>query len=348
MSRTSEKPQRRRLQGITIADVAKRAGVSIMTVSRVINGEGRVSDETRLRISQIIREMNYAPSPAARGLASADVTRIGLLYTNPSGAYLSEFLIGVMDEISRTGDHLLLHRCDSSEAIESAVAKLAEEGVDGVVLPPPLCDSTEALDLLRRADKPVVAVATAREDDGVLAVRLDDYAAARTMTEYLLSLGHRKIAFVTGDAGQLAAQRRLAGFCDALKAAGLTPHAVATGDYSYRSGIDAAIALLAGADLPTAIFASNDDMASAVMSVAHRRGLDVPGDLSIVGFDDSLLATTSWPELTTIRQPIGEMARSAIELLLNHVRASRGGEAPPLASIQAEFSLIVRESAAPL
>ena len=348
MSRAPEKPQRRRLQGVTIADVAARAGVSIMTVSRVINGEGRVSDETRARIGEIIREMNYTPSPAARGLASAAVTRIGLLYTNPSGAYLSEFLIGVMDEISRTGDHLLLHRCDSPEAIETAVAKLTEEGVDGVVLPPPLCDSDRALDLLAKAGKPVVAVATAREDEGVLAVRLDDYAAARTMAEHLLALGHRKIAFVTGDAAQLAARRRLAGFRDALAAAGLAPHAVAEGDYSYRSGIEAAIGLLDASERPTAIFAANDDMASAVMSIAHRRGLDVPGDLSVVGFDDSLLATTSWPELTTSHQPIGEMARLAIELLLRHVRARRTGGEAGISSVQADYRLVVRESAAAL
>ncbi len=346
MSRAPEKPQRRRLQGVTIADVAARAGVSIMTVSRVINGEGRVSEDTRTRINAIIRELNYAPSPAARGLASAGVTRIGLLYTNPSGAYLSEFLIGVMDEISRTGDHLLLHRCDSPEAIEAAVARLVEEGVDGVVLPPPLCDSEQALALLGRVGKPVVAVATAREDEGVLAVRLDDYAAARAMTEHLLGLGHRRIAFVTGDASQLAAQRRLAGFRDALSAGGLEPHAVAQGDYSYRSGIDAAIALLDAPERPTAIFASNDDMASAAMSIAHRRGLDVPGDLSIVGFDDSLLATTSWPELTTIHQPIGEMARVAIELLLRHVRARRVGGEPGPVGVQADFRLVVRESSA--
>lgn len=348
MSRTPDKPQRRRLQGVTIADVAARAGVSIMTVSRVINGEGRVSEQTRSRIGEIIREMKYAPSAAARGLASAGVTRIGLLYTNPSGAYLSEFLIGVMDEISRTGDHLLLHRCDSPEAIETAVAKLVEEAVDGVVLPPPLCDSEQARTLLAKAGKPVVAVATARGGEDVLTVRLDDYAAASTMAEHLLDLGHRKIAFIAGDASQLAAQRRLAGFRDALAKAGVTPHAIAEGDYSYRSGIAAAIDLLDAADRPTAIFAANDDMASATMSIAHRRGLDVPRDLSIVGFDDSLLATTSWPELTTIRQPIGEMARMAIELLLRHVRARRmGGEAGPT-SVQADFSLIVRESSAAL
>lgn len=348
MTKAIERHRRRSTQSLTIADVARRAGVSTMSVSRVINGRGGVSAETRDRIQAVIREMNYSPSLAAQGLASAEAARIGLLYTAPSGAYLSGFLLGTLDEISRTGDSLVLHRCDTPDEVRLAVSKLLAEGVDGVVLPPPLCDSEEALELLAAAGKPVVAVATGREDDRSLSVRVDDYGAARAMTEYLLSLGHRRVGFIAGDIAQAAASQRFRGFSDVLRERGLEPVVVEQGDYSYRSGIEAATRIFDLAEPPTGIFASNDDMASAAVSVAHRRGLDVPRDVSIVGFDDSLLAATTWPELTTVHQPIGDMARAAMELLLRQIRAERAGRAVDDRHVRLDYALVLRESAAAL
>jgi len=346
MSKASDRLPRRNTQAVTIGDVADRAGVSIMSISRVINGKGGVGEATRRRIEALIREMNYSPSPVAQGLASAVAARIAVLYTAPSGAYLSTFLIGMLDEISRSGDGLILRRCDTPEEVRQAIGKLLSDAVDGFVLPPPLCDSNLALELLAATGKPVVAVATGRDDDRSLTVRVDDYAGASAMTEYLLSLGHRRIGFIRGDVRQAAADLRLQGFKDVLDRAGLKPTVIEEGDYSYKSGIEAASRILDAPDPPSAIFASNDDMASAAMSIAHRRGLDVPGDITIVGFDDSLLATTSWPELTTVHQPIGEMARSAVELLLRHVRAERGGAVVEDRHIHLGCSLVVRESSA--
>ena len=347
MTKLVERLPRRNTQAVTIGDVARRAGVSTMSVSRVINGKGGVGEETRGRIQAVIREMNYSPSPAAQGLASAVAARIGLLYTAPSGAYLSAFLLGTLDEISRTGDSLVLQRCDTPGELKQAIDKLLTEAVDGVVLPPPLCDSAEALSLLAKAGKPVVAVATGRDDDRSLTVRVDDYAGACAMTEHLIALGHRRLGFIGGDEQQAAAGLRLQGFKDVMAKAGHKPVVIERGDYSYRSGIEAATRIFDAAAPPSAIFASNDDMASAAVSVAHRRGLDVPGDVTIVGFDDSLLAATTWPELTTVHQPIGEMARTAMELLLRHIRNERSGVSSPDRHTRLDYSLVIRDSDGP-
>jgi LacI family transcriptional regulator len=181
-----------------------------------------------------------------------------------------------------------------------------------------------------------------------LNVRIDDYAAAKEMTAYLLGLGHRRIALITGNLNHIAATERERGFRAAMAEAGLEdPEAVEQGNFTFRSGLDAAARLLEREVPPTAIFASNDDMAAAVISVAHRRGLNVPGDLTVVGFDDTSPATTVWPELTTIRQPVSAMAAAALELLLADLRHRRSGRGGLSQEIVLGHELIIRESSAP-
>jgi len=200
-------------------------------------------------------------------------------------------------------------------------------GADGVILPPPLCDSEEALSAVADADIPAVVVATGRPAKGLSAVSIDDFAAAHSMTRRLISLGHSQIGFIIGHPNQTASEQRYRGFVAGMQEAGLKPDPklVAQGYFTYRSGLDAAEKLLRGPKRPTAIFASNDDMAAATVAVAHRMGLDVPRDLTIAGFDDTPLATTVWPALTTVRQPIAEMAREAVKLLLEQIRRKRAG-----------------------
>jgi LacI family transcriptional regulator len=192
-----------------------------------------------------------------------------------------------------------------------------------------------------------VAVSSARPHERVSAVGIDDYRAAHDMTRHLLSLGHRRVGFIIGDRHQHCSERRKAGFNDAIRDAALDP-AVAMlmvqGDFSYRSGLDAAEVLLAAEPRPTAIFASNDDMAAATVAIAHRRGLEVPGDLTVVGFDDAPLATTIWPELTTVRQPITQMAGVAVDLLVRHIRARRAGEPLPCEHALMAYELVRRQS----
>src|SRR5690606_18463186 len=193
--------------------------------------------------------------------------------------------------------------------------------VAGVLLPPPLCESKGVVAELVAADVPVVALASARFGDDVSHVRIDDFRASREITEHLIALGHTRIGYIKGHPNQTAGARRYEGVQAALAAAGIAQGSglVQQGYFPYRSGLEAAEKLLSRKQPPTAIFASNDDMAAAVVSVAHRRGLDVPRDLSVVGYDDTSAATTVWPELTTVRQPIAAMAYSAMDILVRAI-----------------------------
>jgi LacI family transcriptional regulator, galactose operon repressor len=350
MREPQRKPRRRHRGVATIKDVARRAGVSPMTVSRVVNGSEYVSDATRRTVLRAVKDLGYSPNLAARSLASERGERLGLLYGNPSTAYLSEFLVGALDAASRHGVQLVLEKCEPTPvASRRAVRRLLAGGVVGVVLPPPLCESAAMRAELLAARLPLVTVAAGRPDTDTMCVRIDDYSAAREMTRYLLGLGHERLAFIKGHPNQSASEERWRGFSAALtEAAGARrgePPApmMEQGFFSFRSGLDAARKLLAAEPGPTAIFASNDDMAAAVVAEAHRRGLDVPRDLTVVGFDDTLIASTIWPELTTIQQPIARMAAEAIDMLVAAVRGA--SQAQPLQRL-IPHALIARQSAA--
>ena len=342
----TRKPTRRQSSAPTIADVARLAGVSPMTVSRVINGETNVRDTTREAVNAAIQQLNYAPNPAARSLAGAEQIRIGLLYSNPSAAYLSEFLVGGLEQASRADVQLVIEKCDVGPHEVEVARRLVASGVDGVILPPPLCDAADVIAALAESGTPVVAVASSQPADPVNAVSIDDYQAAFDMARHVARLGHRRIGFIIGNPNQSASLRRLEGYRAALDAAGLEADEalVQQGMFTYRSGLDAAERLLDLADVPTAIFASNDDMAAATVAAAHRRGLDVPGDLTVCGFDDTALATTIWPELTTIRQPIAEMSREAVDLLVRDIRARRNHRPEPRRHLLLDFELVRRQS----
>ncbi len=332
----------------TIADVASLAGVSPMTVSRVVNGEANVRPDTRDKVQAAIKQLNYLPNQAARRLAGSEPIRIGMLYIDPSAGYLNEFLIGLLNKASLRHVQLIVQRCDVTHGAEAApVAEMIANGIDGLILPPPFCDSQQLLKLVADTDTPAVVVSSGVPPATVCAVGIDDYQAAYEMTRHLLTLGHHHLGFIIGDAKQSSSTRRLAGFHAAMADAGLNieeEEVVAQGTFTYRSGLDAAEFLLSQERRPTAIFASNDDMAAATVAIAHRMGLDVPSDLTVVGFDDAPLATTIWPELTTVRQPIFDMAGSAVDLLVRHIRARRGGEALPSEHVLMDFELIRRQS----
>lgn len=345
------KPSRRRRGVTTIEDVARAAGVSAMTVSRVINRGKNVRESTRAAVLEAIERLNYSPNTAARSLAAGQATHIGLLYANPSAAYLAQFLIGALHAARSAGVHLVIESCESEDADEQAevTRRFATSDVEGVVLPPPLSESQPIIAELDAMGIPVVTVAkgSPREDD--LNVRIDDHAAAMEMTRHLLDLGHRKIGFIKGHPNHIASHDRFRGFCDALSEAGIDAEEAAAeqGYFSYRSGLSAGERLLARADRPTAIFACNDDMAAASISVAHRMGLVVPEDVSIVGFDDTALATSVWPELTTVKQPIAAMAEAALELLIADLRSRAGGSPRKFTERVLSHAMIIRESSGP-
>jgi LacI family transcriptional regulator len=331
----------------TITDVARMAGVSPMTVSRVVNGETKVRVETRERVTAAIAALNYLPNQAARGLAGALPVRVGLLYNEPSAGYLNEFLIGLLNKASLSHVQLTVRKCDATDSEERLTAEMIEQGVDGLMLLPPFCESDALLALMAQTQMPGVAVSRGIPPQQVCAVSIDDYQAAYEMTRHLLALGHQRLGFIIGNPRQTCSARRLAGFRAALTAAGLDlaeHEATAQGMFTYRSGLDAAERLLSRPHRPTAIFASNDEMAAATVAIAHRMGLDVPSDLTVVGFDDAPLATTIWPELTTVRQPIMEMAGAAVDLLVRHIRARRAGQVLGSEHVVKEFVLVRRQS----
>ena len=348
MTIRARKPRTTKRQGSapTISDVALLAGVSPMTVSRVINADTNVRETTREAVNVAIAQLNYAPNPAARSLAGAAQLRIALLYSNPSASYLSEFLVGSLDQAGRSDIQLIVEKCEIGDHDVEVAERLIRSGIDGVVLPPPLCDSQGVLDVLLGAKIPTVVVATGRAPEEAASVSIDDKQAAHAMTTHLLNLGHARIGFIIGNPNQTASAERLEGYRAALSAFGVAydETLVAQGLFTYRSGLDAAEQLMEAPSPPSAIFASNDDMAAATVAVAHRRGLDVPGDLTVCGFDDSALATTIWPELTTIHQPIADMSRAAVELLVGIVRAARTGKSESARHMLLDYTLIRRQS----
>lgn len=331
----------------TIKDVAGLAGVSAMTVSRVLNAEPNVRPATRDRVLEAIRELNYRPNISARSLAKAQSFFIGMLYDNPSAAYISELLIGALDRCRREGYHLVLENCGSTSAEwEKGVSTLlATSNFDGIIIPPPVCDYPRLLDALDEADMPYVRMAPNRDRDRSPYVCTDDRDAARRMTEYLIDLGHTRIGFIQGHPDHGVTVHRYQGFADAMQARGISqnPNLVVAGQFTYKSGLDGASQLLGQSKPPTAIFACNDDMAAAVIASAHRFNLRVPEDLTVVGFDDTQTATAIWPQLTTVRQPISEMAAGAIELLAQVLNDEEDG-APQSAEYRCD--VIIRDSSA--
>lgn len=315
-----------------------------MTVSRVINGETNVRPSTRETVNAAIVELNYSPNSAARTLAGAGQNRIGLLYSNPSAAYLSEFLVGSLDQASRRDIQLVVEKCELGDHELEVARHLIDSGIDGIILPSPLCDSLDLIRMLAQEEVPAVLVGSGKPSDQLLAISIDEFAAAYSMTRHIVSLGHCRIGFIIGNPAQTASTIRLDGYRSALTDSGIAfdDTLVAQGLFTYKSGLDAAEQLLDLENPPTAIFASNDDMAAATVAVAHRRRLDVPGDLTVCGFDDTTLATAIWPELTTIHQPIADMSRAAVDMLVTAIR--RQDARPEERHRLLDFTMIRRQS----
>lgn len=316
-----------------------------MTVSRVINHAPGVRDETRRRVDAAIRELGYAPNFAARNLASAGLIHVAMLYAKPH-AYIAEFLFGGLNQARKHHAQFIVEKCENIRKARAEIDRIIAEGADGLLIAPPIGDSDPVLDHIEKNEIPVVVVTSSLIRSSVSAVRIDGYAAAREMTRHIASLGHRKIGFIVGDPKHASSEHRLRGYRDALADIGIESRDewIVQGLFTYRSGLDAAEQLLDLENRPTAIFASNDDMAAATISVAHRHGLDVPGDLTICGFDDTPLATEIWPQLTTIHVPTAELTRTATDLLMEKIRAGQRGETLPPEHRVLDYRLIRRQS----
>ncbi len=329
----------------TIVDVATAAGVSIKTVSRVFNDEPHVRKILRDKVLKVAEELDYHPNLMARGLVGRRSFLLGLIYENPSPNYVVELQRGALDRLHGERYRLLVLPIESvAEVAGKIMSVLRAAALDGVVLTPPASDHPKIIHELTQNNFPFSRVAPTRSLDIGPCRTTDDVEAARKMTEYLLDLGHRRIGVIKGDPTHPSSGARLDGFLEALKAAGIkqSPDLIEQGFYTYESGLAAAHKLLDRADRPTAIFAQNDDMAAAAIMAARDLGLSVPDDVSIAGFDDSAIAQIVWPRITTVHQPVYDMARSATDALIAKL------ENKPYADLETHAcELIVRQSTAP-
>jgi LacI family transcriptional regulator len=305
----------------TIHHVAELANVSIKTVSRVLNGEPNVAVATRDKVNAAVATLNYRPNISARRLAGSRSYLLGLLFDNPSADYVNKLQHGAIKQCRPRGYHIIIDWLDSTapDFVDQVHSFLDNVQTDGFILSPPICDNDVVLDALDAYKIPYVRIAPYREAARSPSVNIDDAGAAFEMTEQLIDLGHTNIAFIKGHPDHGATHLRYGGYSAALRSRHipLRQDRVRQGDFSPLSGVQCAEVLLTGPDRPTAIFASNDDMALGVMLVANRLGLKVPQDLSVCGFDDTSAATLVWPQLTTVRQPISEMSALAAEMLIS-------------------------------
>jgi LacI family transcriptional regulator len=311
----------------TITDVARLAGVSIKTVSRVFNREPHVRPATGEKVIAAAESLNYRPNLSARQLASSLTFVIGMIYDNPNSAYITEVQSGSIQVCRECGYNLLIHPCDANSTnLIDEITDLHSQ-VDGLILLQPFSDIQELCELLLEKHIAFVRVSQ-RPFEGIPWISVGDAEAADAMTEHLLELGHRRIGFIIGNPDHGQSHDRFAGYRSALRRHNIDfdDTLVEQGLFDYESGYSCAQKLLSSTPRPTAIFASNDPMAMGVLSAAHEMKLDVPGELSVAGFDDAPFAEYAWPPLTTVRQPIMEVARLATDVLMQELQGRFEGD----------------------
>jgi LacI family transcriptional regulator len=313
----------------------------------------------RDRVLQAAGELGYSPNLSARSLAGSRSFVIAVFvdaaltidhWRSERGAdYLSRIQLGATLECREAGYHLLIELIDHEgpQVRQEVAALLAALKPDGVILTPPSSDNPVVLELLDKAGTAYVRLGPERAEGLGPRVHMDDVDAAREMTEHLIGLGHKRIGFIVGEPRYGASQARREGYLAAMQSHGLlvSEGLVRQGDFTFQSGVAEAKALLALPDRPTAIFASNDDMALGCVAAIAEAGLMTPGDVSVAGFDDSPSARFSRPQLTTVRQPVAEMSSVAAKLLITRAKANEPADRPQ--DILLPFELIHRASTAP-
>ncbi|PZO80197.1 LacI family DNA-binding transcriptional regulator [Sphingomonas hankookensis] len=343
-----------RRQGVTIKHVAADAGVSLQTVSRVINNEPNVRPEMARRVQDSIDRLGYVPLIAAQRmggsrsrliLALNDRDRTIAGWQNRQGTdWVDQMLLGGMLTCGAHGYRLILELVDThSDHIERELsAAIGALQPDGVILTPPHSQDPLILDLLARRGISIARIGSRVSGPG-FSLTMGDEGAAQMVTEHLVALGHRRIGFIEGAPDYELSGWRVTAWRTAMAAAGLSDDLIQPGDFDYESGYAAAVALLDVADPPTAIIASSDQMAMATLALAKERGLAVPDDLSIVSFDDTPIVRFAQPPLTAVTQPIAEVAARAVERII----AEQRDTLPPAGPVSVAATLNLRASTAP-
>jgi LacI family transcriptional regulator len=327
---------------VTITDIAKRAGVSKTTVSRVLNNKPDVDGTTRERILTIIQETGYVPQVLAVGLATGRTGLIGLLVPSLSRTYSLEVIQGVAEGVEESEYELVLYTTSLVEKNQELFTQaLSRSLTDGLVVLLPR-DGTHYLTGLRDSHFPVVLIDHRGVSTGLPCVTASNHRGAYEATHYLIGLGHRQIGFLTGILDFGCSRDRLEGYQRALKEADLaaTPELVKQGDFTEISGVTRAQELLTRTPPPTAIFCSNDEMALGALKAIRNAGLRVPEDISVIGFDDVPIAAQTTPALTTVKQPLRAMGRKAVEMVFCQIE----GKPLDLFEVELQTELVLRES----
>jgi LacI family transcriptional regulator len=330
----------------TINDIARLAEVSKKTVSRVINESPFVKEDTRQKVSAIMRELAYEPDPQARGLAFRRSFLVGFIYDNPNPQYVVNAQQGILDGLKGSGLELAVRPCDRAAEgfLEDMRGFVQRQKLFGVILFPSVSEDEGLAELLHRLECPYVRVASVALDEPQSMLVTNDAVGGAEAARHLADHGHRRIGHITGPLTFRSSHERRRGFADELGGRGLTldESLVKEGRYTFESGVACGRELLALTPRPTAIFAGNDEMALGVYQAARDAGLSVPGELSIVGYDDAPIAARVWPALTTVRLPIRDMGRIAMRKLMR-----QEGIDTPEADEQVRPTLIVRASSGP-
>ncbi|WP_307584669.1 LacI family DNA-binding transcriptional regulator [Paenibacillus wynnii] len=327
---------------VNIFDVAKRSGLSVVTVSRVLNHSTTVRANNRDKVLQAMKDLNYQPNAAARSLALGRTGIIGLTVTTLDDSFLDLVVKEVNDRLTEQGYFLAIsvHSPDE-EAIHNPLFQ--EDRVDGLILLSPLHEEVYVRELENKKI-PFVMLDNQLENPSVPSVIVDNRKGGYDAARHLIDLGHQRIAHISGPDAFLSSRERELGFRSALEESGLEPFCIERGEFTVSSGYDIASKWLQSDNLPTAIFAADDHIALGVINALQNAGVRVPQDISVVGYDDQLIASQLHPKLTTIRQPAEKIGRHGVELLLNWILESSRPEAT-LAS-QFEPELIIRQSTA--
>jgi LacI family transcriptional regulator len=307
----------------TIRDVARSAGVSIATVSRVFNGSSRVSEPTASRVWSAASDLDYWPNSAARSLTTHCSNAFGVLLPDLYGEFFSEVIRGIDHAAHRQNYQILISSSHANADEIVGAAKCMRGRIDGFII---MASDTESAGGIHQIAErfPVVLLNPCRQVDGCSSISLANFAGAQAVVEHLLGLGHREIAIIKGPPGNIDAEERLRGYRQALLRAGLSPSPSLEfpGDFTELSGLRAADMLLQRSPRPTAVFTANDCMAVGFLSALHRAGLEVPGALAVVGFDDTTIARYLSPPLTTVHVDTYELGSRAVQLLLSSLDSS--------------------------
>lgn len=329
----------------TINDIARLSGVSKKTVSRIINNSPLVRKDTREKVEALMREVGYAPDPLARGLAFRRSFLIGMVYDNPTAQYVVDMQYGALDTLRESSYELVVHPCDSRSAgyIDGVKRFVQQQKLHGVILVPRASEDPALIDMLKEIGCRYVRIAAVPMDEDSQMVITHDRDGAAEAADYLLSLGHTDVALITGPVAYRSTLERTTGFVEALRKRGieLPDERIVEAGYTFESGLAAAEKLLLGERRPTAIFTGNDEMAAGVYKVALRVGISIPRELSVIGYDDSSLASRLSPALTSVRRNTRDTGRTAAAMLIQPESHA------PLASASVRPHLVVRESCQP-